>query len=60
MGQVILRRYEAATGEPTVLVETDKTFEAGVADEPPRNRRLLPVTRAGAYTAEVRGSNPLS
>jgi hypothetical protein len=30
-----------------------------VADEPPRNGRLLPVKRAGACTAEVRGSNPL-
>jgi hypothetical protein len=29
-----------------------------VADETPRNRRLLPVKRAGACTAEVRGSNP--
>jgi hypothetical protein len=25
---VILRRYEAATGEPAVLVETGETFEA--------------------------------
>jgi hypothetical protein len=32
---------------------------ADVADEPPRNGRLLPVKRAGACTAEVRGSNPL-
>jgi hypothetical protein len=31
---------------------------ADVADEPPRNGRLLPVKRAGACTAEVRGSNP--
>ena len=30
-----------------------------VADEPPRNGKLLPVKRAGASTAEVRGSNPL-
>ena len=33
---------------------------ADVADEPPRNGRLLPVKRVGAGTAEVRGSNPLS
>jgi hypothetical protein len=33
---------------------------ADVADEPPRNGRLLPVKRAGACTAGVRGSNPLS
>jgi hypothetical protein len=33
---------------------------ADVADEPPRNGRLLPVKRAGTCTAEVRGSNPLS
>ena len=32
---------------------------ADVADEPPRNGRLLPVKRPGARTAEVRGSNPL-
>jgi hypothetical protein len=32
---------------------------ADVADEPRRNGRLLPVKRAGACTAEVRGSNPL-
>ena len=25
---VIVRRYEAATGEPAVLVETGETFEA--------------------------------
>jgi hypothetical protein len=30
-----------------------------VADEPRRNGRRLPVKRAGACTAEVRGSNPL-
>ena len=29
---------------------------ADVADEPPRNGRLLPVKRVGAGTAEVRGS----
>ena len=33
---------------------------ADVADEPPRNGRLLPVKRVGAGTAKVRGSNPLS
>jgi hypothetical protein len=32
---------------------------ADVADEPPRNGRLLPVKRTAASTAEVRGSNPL-
>ena len=73
---VIVRRFEAATGNQAVLVETGETFEAlatqgagtgvglrpapAVADEPPRNGRLLPVKRAGACTAEVRGSNPLS
>jgi hypothetical protein len=31
---------------------------ADVADEPPRNGRLLPVKRVGAGTAKVRGSNP--
>jgi hypothetical protein len=75
---VIVRRFEAATGNQAVLVETGETFEAlatqgagtgvglrpapavaDVADEPPRNGRLLPVKRAGACTAEVRGSNPL-
>ncbi|HZZ23613.1 MAG TPA: hypothetical protein VFE60_14040 [Roseiarcus sp.] len=74
-----MRRFEAATGNQAVLVETGETFEAlatqgagtgvglrpapavaDVADEPPRNGRLLPVKRAGACTAEVRGSNPLS
>ena len=73
---VIVRRFEAATGNQAVLVETGETFEAlatqgagtgvglrpapaaaHVADEPPRNGRLLPVKRAGACTAEVRGSN---
>jgi hypothetical protein len=29
---------------------------ADVADEPPRNGRLLPVKRVGAGTAKVRGS----
>ena len=72
---VIVRRFEAATGNQAVLVETGETFEAlatqgagtgvglrpapavaDVADEPPRNGRLLPVKRAGACTAEVRGS----
>ena len=76
---VIVRRFEAATGNQAVLVETGETFEAlatqgagtgvglrpapavaDVADEPPRNGRLLPVKRAGVCTAEVRGSNPLS
>ena len=76
---MIVRRFEAATGNQAVLVETGETFEAlatqgagtgvglrpapavaDVADEPPRNGRLLPVKRAGACTAEVRGSNPLS
>ena len=33
---------------------------ADVANDPPRNGRLLPVKRADACTAEVRGSNPLS
>ena len=74
-GDVIVRRFEAATGNQAVLVETGETFEAlatqgagtgvglrpapavaDVADEPPRNGRLLPVKRAGACTAEVRGS----
>jgi hypothetical protein len=74
---VIVRRFEAATGNQAVLVETVETFEAlatqgagtgvglrpappvaDVADEPPRNGRLLPVKRAGTCTAEVRGSNP--
>ena len=72
---MIVRRFEAATGNQAVLVETGETFEAlatqgagtgvglrpapavaDVADEPPRNGRLLPVKRAGACTAEVRGS----
>ena len=69
---MIVRRFEAATGNQAVLVETGETFEAlatqgagtgvglrpalAVADEPPRNGRLLPVKRAGACTAEVRGS----
>ena len=76
---VLVRRFEAATGNRAVLVETGETFEAlatqgagtgvglrpapavaDVADEPPRNGRLLPVKRVGACTAEVRGSNPLS
>jgi hypothetical protein len=67
-----VRRFEAATGNQAVLVETGETFEAlatqgagtgvrlrpppavaDVADEPPRNGRLLPVKRAGACTAEV-------
>jgi hypothetical protein len=75
---VIVRRFEAATGNQAVLVETGETFEApatpgagtgvglrpapavaDVADEPPTNGRLLPVKRAGACAAEVRGSNPL-
>ena len=72
---MIVRRFEAAAGNQAVLVETGETFEAlatqgagtgvglrpalAVADEPPRNGRLLPVKRAGARTAEVRGSNPL-
>jgi hypothetical protein len=64
---VIVRRFEAATGNQAVLVETGETVEAlatqgagtgvglrpapavaDVADEPPRNGRLLPVKRAGA------------
>jgi len=72
---VIVRRFEAATGNQAVLVETGGTLEAlatqgagtgvglrpapAVADEPQWNGRLLPVMRAGACTAEVRGSNPL-
>jgi hypothetical protein len=48
---VIVRRFEAATGNQAVLVETGETFEA---------LATLPVKRAGACTAEVRGSNPLS
>jgi DNA modification methylase len=31
---VIVRRYEAATGEPAVLVETGETFEALAARRP--------------------------
>jgi DNA methylase len=76
---VIVRRFEAATGNQAVLVETGGTLEAlatqgagtgvglrsapavaDVADEPQWNGRLLPVKRAGACTAEVGGSNPLS
>jgi hypothetical protein len=77
---MIVRRFEAATGNPAVLVETGETFEAlatqgagtgvglragsscrrlrrrAAAEE----RELLPVKRARASTAEVRGSNPLS
>jgi hypothetical protein len=64
---VIVRRFEAATGNQAVLVETGETVEAlatqgagtgvglwpapavaDVADEPPRNGRLLPAKRAGA------------
>ena len=71
---MIVRRFEAATGNQAVLVETGETVEAlatqgwnrrwakagsscrrPVAEE----RSLLPVKRAGACTAEVRGSNPL-
>ena len=51
----VLARQGAGTGvglRPAPAV-------ADVADEPPRNGRLLPVKRAGACTAEVRGSNPL-
>jgi hypothetical protein len=74
-----VQRFEAATGDQAVLVETGETFEAlatqgagtgvalrpapavaDVADEPLRNGRPLPVKRADACTAEVRGSNPLS
>ena len=74
---VIVRRFEAATGNQAVLVETGETFGAlatqgagtavglrpapavaDVVDEPPMNGRQLPVKRAGAGTAEVRGSNP--
>ena len=33
---------------------------ADVADEPRRNGRPLPVKRARASTAEIRGSNPVS
>jgi hypothetical protein len=54
-------RADAPPGEPAVLVRGRQDVRgAGVADETPRNRRLLPVKRAGACTTEVRGSNPLS
>jgi hypothetical protein len=71
---VIVRRFEAATGNQAVLVETGETVEAlatqdwkrrwAKAGSSCRRRRrrgtgLLPVKRAGACTAEVRGSNPL-
>jgi hypothetical protein len=75
---VIVRRFEAATGNQAVLVETGETFEAlatqgagtgvglrpapavaDVADEPPRNRRLLPVKRAGASTVKRRADSGL-
>jgi hypothetical protein len=66
---VIVRRFEDATGNQAVLVETGETFEAlatqGAGTDvellqlsPTKNGRLLPVERAGACTAEVRGSNP--
>jgi hypothetical protein len=70
---VIVRRFEAATGNQAVLVETGETFEALATQgwnrrwakgrlqlSPTRNARLIPVKRAGACTAEIRGSNPLS
>jgi hypothetical protein len=60
MGPVILRRHEAATGEPTVLVETGKTFEAPASPTNGRGTGDRYRSRAGAYTAEVRGSNPLN
>ena len=72
---MIVRRFEAATGNQAVLVETGETFEAlatqgagtgvglrpapAVADFADEERELLPVKRARASTAEVRGSNPL-
>jgi hypothetical protein len=68
------RVIDAATGNQAVLVETGETFESlakqgagtGVAlrpapavadgaDEPPRNGGK----RVRAWTAEIRGSNPL-
>jgi hypothetical protein len=71
---VIVRRFEAATGDQAVLVETGETFESlatqgagtGVTLRPApavadvaTNRRGTGGKRAGACAAEVRGSNPL-
>jgi DNA methylase len=71
---VIIRRYEAASGEAAVHVESGETFQAlarrwsgrwpkadpsRAPTSPTRNGRLLAVKRGGC-TAEVRGSNPLS
>ena len=69
---MIVRRFEAATGNQAVLVETGETFEAlatqgagtgvglrpapavaDVADEPPRNGRLL---RSSARVRALRRS----
>jgi hypothetical protein len=57
-GYVILRRYEArpATGEPTDLVETDKSFEVPARRRAAEEQETATVTRAGTWTAEVRGS----
>jgi hypothetical protein len=51
---VIARRFEAATGNQAILVETGETLEALAG------RRALLVKRAADATAGVRGSNPLS
>ena len=69
---VIVRRFEAATGNQAVLVETGETFEAlatqdagtgvglrpapAVADE----REAATGQARGCLHCEVRGSNPLS
>jgi hypothetical protein len=67
---VIVRRYEAATGNPAVLGETDETFEAlgagqgssaaSSAGSPAEPEAAAPSTRPGACSAEVTGSKSLS
>jgi hypothetical protein len=49
----------ATQGAGTRVGLTPAPAVADVADEPPRNGRLLTVKRAGACTAEARSSNPL-
>jgi hypothetical protein len=73
---VVVRRYEAATGNPAVLIETGEPFDllAGLGQGKQRRSRVgsrgalgsinpwkrRRRHRTGACSVEVRGSNPLS
>jgi DNA methylase len=57
---VIVRRYEGATGDAATLIETGETFEALDARRASEAMPMWGLSRGAPWRTQVRGSSPFS